>query len=408
MALPQSNPPASFRKQVFTLLGESYGDKTLVLCPTAFVRLFDGDHQAAILLSQILYWSERSKDPDGWFYKSYADWRAETGLSEAQVRRIVNGDPRVHSARLTLRDLGVETLLKKVKRTGAPTLHYRIRPAQFLAALERLMGQGDPQHCAGSILNIVGDEPRAESGMNAEQCVPSSDPDSKIDSKEEASEDQSPSNPAHPPDEDSDLEIFFAFEDRFGHLKTSLKPPLRQQLARLGAGRVGEVLGRCASRGRSWHYVLKALANEQPAAIPSSVVQDWGAVVHTGKDGEAPIAFMQPDPDPEFPASERVQLPLGTGADATLTPIEAWSRAYHQLELQLDRATFEACLRRSKLVDFEPESRTLVIALHSSYAREQCEQRLNRTLTRILADVNGRSVGLGLRFVEALPLARAV
>ena len=85
----------SFRKQVLSLLGETYGDKTLVLCPTVFVRLLGGDHKAAILLSQILYWSDKTKDPDGWFYKSYADWQTETGLSEAQVRRIVNGDPRV-------------------------------------------------------------------------------------------------------------------------------------------------------------------------------------------------------------------------------------------------------------------------------------------------------------------------
>ena len=86
MAL-QPQPTASFRKHVLALIGETYGDKTLCLCPTGFVRLFRGDHKAAILLSQILYWAERTKDPDGWFYKSYADWRAETGLTEAQVRR---------------------------------------------------------------------------------------------------------------------------------------------------------------------------------------------------------------------------------------------------------------------------------------------------------------------------------
>ena len=144
MAL-QPQPTTSFRKHVLALIGETYGDKTLCLCPTGFVRLFRGDHKAAILLSQILYWAERTKDPDGWFYKSYADWRAETGLTEAQVRRIVNGDPRVPSPQVTLRTVGVETKLQKVKRTGAPTLHYRVNQAQLIAALQTLMGQGDPQ-----------------------------------------------------------------------------------------------------------------------------------------------------------------------------------------------------------------------------------------------------------------------
>ena len=34
-----SEAKSSFRKHVLALLGEGYGDKTLVLCPTVFVRL---------------------------------------------------------------------------------------------------------------------------------------------------------------------------------------------------------------------------------------------------------------------------------------------------------------------------------------------------------------------------------
>ena len=71
MTAAQPKSATGFRKQVLDLLGESYGDKTLVLCPTAFVKLLNGNHTAAILLSQILYWSERTKDPEGCFYKSY-------------------------------------------------------------------------------------------------------------------------------------------------------------------------------------------------------------------------------------------------------------------------------------------------------------------------------------------------
>ena len=109
----QPKSATGFRKQVLDLLGESYGDKTLVLCPTAFVKLLHGDHQAAILLSQILFWSDRTQDPDGFFYKSYRDWQTETGLSETQVRRIINGDPRsqtssAHPARSRCRNQAQE------------------------------------------------------------------------------------------------------------------------------------------------------------------------------------------------------------------------------------------------------------------------------------------------------------
>src|SRR5664279_308562 len=205
MALPQPKPPAAFREHVLALLGESYGDKTLVLCPTVFVTLLHGDHKAAILLSQILYWSDRTKDPDGYFYKSYADWTTETGLSEAQVRRIVNGDPRGRSTQVTLRDLGVVTLLKKVKRTGAPTLHYRINQAQFLSVLHTFMGQGDSPQCAGSIPAKVQDEPLTLAGMNPQQYAPSSDLDPETTTQEQRAEDQGHQNPAHHSDEDSDL-----------------------------------------------------------------------------------------------------------------------------------------------------------------------------------------------------------
>ena len=155
----QPKPSTSFRKQIMEPLGESYGDKTLVLCPTAFVKLLHGDHKAAILLSQILFWSDRTQDPDGWFYKSYAMWQAETGLSETQVRRIVNGDPRVMTVQRPLRDLGVETKLKKVKHTGAPMLWYRLDREKFLGMLHRLMGQGDSAESEGSIVSIAEDQP---------------------------------------------------------------------------------------------------------------------------------------------------------------------------------------------------------------------------------------------------------
>lgn len=47
----------------------------------------------ALLLSQALYWSRRTRDADGWFYKTQAQWEAETGLTryeqESARRRLV-------------------------------------------------------------------------------------------------------------------------------------------------------------------------------------------------------------------------------------------------------------------------------------------------------------------------------
>lgn len=52
--------------------------------PIAFHRVFvkvTGSVNAAIMLSQAIYWSKRTKSKDGWFYKSRDEWEEETGLS---------------------------------------------------------------------------------------------------------------------------------------------------------------------------------------------------------------------------------------------------------------------------------------------------------------------------------------
>jgi DnaD/phage-associated family protein len=53
--------------------------------PIAFRRaLVDltGSVQAALFLSQAIYWQERATQKDGWWYKTSEDWEIETGLSQ--------------------------------------------------------------------------------------------------------------------------------------------------------------------------------------------------------------------------------------------------------------------------------------------------------------------------------------
>lgn len=55
--------------------------------PIAYHRVFvdiTGSVQAAIMLSQAVYWSQRTKDADGWFYKSMTEWQEETGLTRSE------------------------------------------------------------------------------------------------------------------------------------------------------------------------------------------------------------------------------------------------------------------------------------------------------------------------------------
>lgn len=99
----------------------------------AFHREFvtvTGTINAALLLSQILYWSGRTTKPGKWFYKSTPDWIEETGLTRHEIfaarRRLVGlnivsemrrGIPATVNFRLNL-DILNELLALRCPKSG--------------------------------------------------------------------------------------------------------------------------------------------------------------------------------------------------------------------------------------------------------------------------------------------------
>jgi hypothetical protein len=78
-----------------------------------------GSVNAGVMLSQAFYWSSRTKDPNGWFYKTQAEWEEETCLSRREQE----------TARRLMRDGGYW----EEKLIGIPAqLYYRLN----LSALE--------------------------------------------------------------------------------------------------------------------------------------------------------------------------------------------------------------------------------------------------------------------------------
>lgn len=69
-----------------------------------------------------------------------------------------------------------------------------------------------------------------------------------------------------------------------------------------------------------------------------------------------------------------------------------WDSAYHQLELQLDRASFETWLRGACLLGLEGDE--FIIGVRNEYAREMLRHRLYRNVRRVLSDVCGKAVEL--------------
>jgi len=77
------------------------------------------------MLSQAIYWSTVTTDPEGWFYKKAADWTAETGLTERNQE----------SARRHLRGFD---FWQEERRGAQGVLHFRLDLEKLAAELATL------------------------------------------------------------------------------------------------------------------------------------------------------------------------------------------------------------------------------------------------------------------------------
>ena len=101
------------QKEVYNIIEKFTGQANILTLPRIFIELTNSI-ATSLLLSQLIYWSSRSKD-DGWVYKSYAEWEQEIGLSKYKVKKATD---QLKGLKL------LKTKLKKVN--GVPTLHYKL------------------------------------------------------------------------------------------------------------------------------------------------------------------------------------------------------------------------------------------------------------------------------------------
>jgi len=84
-----------------------------------------------------------------------------------------------------------------------------------------------------------------------------------------------------------------------------------------------------------------------------------------------------------------------------VNPQDAWKAAFHQLELQLDRASFDTWLRPAQFL--REEDGVFVIGVHNTYAQQMLQHRLYRTVRGVLSDVVGHPVTLRFEIQKAVP-----
>lgn len=124
------------RDTVANVIAGFSGQQAVLVIPRVYLSLLDNDHGAALFLSQCVYWSDRTNDPEGWFAKSYEDWFAELGLTKRQLGRIIKA----------LEPLGLETSVRRSSYyNGGATLHYRIDRGVFTDLLMRFCSSNKSQ-----------------------------------------------------------------------------------------------------------------------------------------------------------------------------------------------------------------------------------------------------------------------
>ena len=102
------------------------------------------------MLSQAVYWATRTGENDGWFYKTQADWEAETGLSRYEQE----------SARKALKERGI---LSEELRGLPAKLWFRINPEELVAHLQPSLRPNPILGC-GQTPNKYGEEPHPSNG----------------------------------------------------------------------------------------------------------------------------------------------------------------------------------------------------------------------------------------------------
>lgn len=111
-------------KQVVSLIRAISGQANVLTIPRMYVDLTKS-HRAALLLSQCVYWSTRGHRGDGWFYKSFREWRDELGLPRHATETAVR----------TLKKLGYLETEIGTASGPSPTTWYRVNIDKLAADL---------------------------------------------------------------------------------------------------------------------------------------------------------------------------------------------------------------------------------------------------------------------------------
>jgi hypothetical protein len=115
----------------YLALRDGSGHEARVSAERIYIEAMGADLCGGMFVSQLVFWSGKGQRKDGWFYRTYEEWREKDYLNEYQVRKYTKACVA----------LGwLET--KVMKAWGAPTVHYRIKQREFMVWLRSARNEG--------------------------------------------------------------------------------------------------------------------------------------------------------------------------------------------------------------------------------------------------------------------------
>lgn len=126
------------------ILEQSLGDKIIAYRASLAKALKSVN--AALVLQQCIYWSKRTRDLNGWFYKTIGDFNEELALSRCQQDTAIN---------ILLK----HKLIKKRKKGIPPKRYFKINIKCIVEFLNRYLVNND---LSNSSQKQLGEEQRSQ------------------------------------------------------------------------------------------------------------------------------------------------------------------------------------------------------------------------------------------------------
>ena len=124
------------QRSIVELIKRISGQANILTIPRPYIDLTGGDIEAALFLSQCVYWSDKGGNAAG-FWKSANEWHAEIGLTYYKLKRATAVCAKWVSTRLK-------------RANGAPTIHYKVDLEVLADDLTAILEKSDFQETSKS------------------------------------------------------------------------------------------------------------------------------------------------------------------------------------------------------------------------------------------------------------------